>query len=424
MENQDWSKLGDNIRNIVQDAIDAQDYNKLNQTVSDAINGAMDGVSKGFRSAGYAADEAMRTARRAADEAGRSARNATGKARQNAWNARQQFRENDRRTGRYAQVPRQDGRPFQAPSVFGTAGPTKAGGLALTIIGSILAGGLGITALLLLASSVLFGPKALWVIAIGVILPLFIGSVVMAWKGGGMLGRAKRFQQYIDALKGRTYCEVKDLEASVGKSRKYVIKDLQRMIRRGWFKEGHLDRQGTCLIVDHKTYEQYLETERQMELKERQEKETLKAAESMQPDVRRIIEEGNEYIRKIRESNDAIPGVEISNKISRMELLVRRIFERVEQHPEVIPDIRKLMEYYLPTTVKLLDAYEELDKQPVPGTNIITAKKEIENTLDTLNIAFEKLLDSLFKDTAWDVSSDISVLHTMLAQEGLTKDDF
>ena len=58
------------------------------------------------------------------------------------------------------------------------------------------------------------------------------------------------------------------------------------------------------------------------------------------------------------------------------------------------------------------------------GENILSSKKEIEDTLDTLNMAFEKLLDDLFQDTAWDVSSDISVLKTMLAQEGLTENDF
>ena len=99
-----------------------------------------------------------------------------------------------------------------------------------------------------------------------------------------------------------------------------------------------------------------------------------------------------------------------------------RIFDRVEQNPESVSDIRKLMEYYLPTTIKLLEAYEELDSQPVQGENIISSKQEIEKTLDTLNTAFEKLLDHLFQDTAWDLSSDISVLQTMLAQEGLTDD--
>ena len=107
-----------------------------------------------------------------------------------------------------------------------------------------------------------------------------------------------------------------------------------------------------------------------------------------------------------------------------METLVDRIFDRVEQNPETVSDIRRLMEYYLPTTVKLLEAYEDLDAQPVQGENILSSKKEIEGTLDTLNMAFEKLLDDLFQDTAWDVASDISVLHTMLAQEGLTGNDF
>ena len=82
------------------------------------------------------------------------------------------------------------------------------------------------------------------------------------------------------------------------------------------------------------------------------------------------------------------------------------------------------MEYYLPTAVKLLEAYKDLDAQPVQGENIISSKREIEETLDTLNGAFEVLLDDMFQDTAWDVSSDVSVLKTMLAQEGLTEKDF
>ena len=106
-----------------------------------------------------------------------------------------------------------------------------------------------------------------------------------------------------------------------------------------------------------------------------------------------------------------------------LENVIRRIFQRVEQHPELIDDLHKFMDYYLPTTMKLLKAYEELDKQDVEGENIKTAKQEIENTLDTINTAFENLLDSFYKDTAWDVSTDISVLKTMLAQEGLTGDE-
>ena len=140
--------------------------------------------------------------------------------------------------------------------------------------------------------------------------------------------------------------------------------------------------------------------------------------------MQEVLDRGNAFIAEIRRCNDAIPGEEISGKISRMELLVRRIFDRAQAHPEIVPDLKKLMDYYLPMTVKLLKAYAEMDAQPVQGDTIQTSKREIEATLDTLNLAFEKLLDDLFQDTAMDVSSDISVLNTLLAQEGLTEDEF
>ena len=73
----------------------------------------------------------------------------------------------------------------------------------------------------------------------------------------------------------------------------------------------------------------------------------------------------------------------------------------MEQHPELIDDLHKFMDYYLPTTMKLLKAYEELDKQDVEGENIKTAKQEIENTLDTINTALRICWDSFYKDTAW-----------------------
>ena len=78
------------------------------------------------------------------------------------------------------------------------------------------------------------------------------------------------------------------------------------------------------------------------------------------------------------------------------------------------------MNYYLPTTEKLMNAYIELDKQPEVGENIINTKRDIEEAVDTINDAFENLLDSLFEETAWDISSDISVMKTMMEQDGLT----
>ena len=187
------------------------------------------------------------------------------------------------------------------------------------------------------------------------------------------------------------------------------------MISKGWFRQGHMDGEKKCLILSNRAYEEYLqiETRRQQSKAEEPVKKEEKTQENtkekdaknekLTPEVQKIIDQGDAFIRKIHECNEAIPGEEISAKISRMEMLVDRIFDRVEENPQSVSDIRKLMEYYLPTTIKLLEAYEQLDRQPVDGENIQTAKREIEATLDTLNTAFEKLLDDLFQDTMWDV---------------------
>jgi 5-bromo-4-chloroindolyl phosphate hydrolysis protein len=152
--------------------------------------------------------------------------------------------------------------------------------------------------------------------------------------------------------------------------------------------------------------------------------EEKKASEKLSPQVREVLDKGYAYLDQIHKCNDAIPGVEISDKISQMEKIVAQIFQYAKEHPEVVPELKRMMDYYLPTTIKLLQAYEEMDRQPIQSEKINSSKREIEQTLDTLNDAFTKLLDTIFQEKVWDVSSDISVLNTMLAQEGLTESAF
>jgi len=242
------------------------------------------------------------------------------------------------------------------------------------------------------------------------------------------LGRLKRFQKYKKTLGHKTYCSFEDLAKTVGRSIKSVKKDIHYMIAKSWFLEGRTDTKETCLITSNETYRQYEETQKALEQRSAEEaQKRMRESEKqsrISPQVQEVLDKGEAYIKKIHASNDAIPGEEISVKIAKMEQIVEQIFQRAEEHPEIIPDLKKMMDYYLPMTVKLLDAYEDMDRQSIQGETIRASKKEIEDTLDTLNEAFAKLLDSVFQDTAWDVSSDISVLHTMLAQEGLTENDF
>jgi 5-bromo-4-chloroindolyl phosphate hydrolysis protein len=265
----------------------------------------------------------------------------------------------------------------------------------------------------------------------GLMALLFGANLALGIQGSRKVGLAKRFRRYMTVLGDRTYCMVEELAASIGQDSKYVQKDLKKMIGRGFFKEGYLDRQETLLITDKTTYQQYLSSQNAYEQRQKAEQSQADQAKdikdrwaSLPPQCREILEEGQKYIRHIHECNEKIPGEEISAKLDHLELIVTKIFRETEKNPAIAGDLKKLMSYYLPTTTRLLDAYCELDAQPVVGQNIETTKREIEGALDTINTAFENLLDSLFQDEAWDISSDITVLHTMLAQEGLMGKDF
>lgn len=405
MINNDWERFGDEIRRTIQDAVDNQDFRRLNQTVTDTIGRAMGAVSDGLRHGGWYR------------EPGAGGQNKAGFEQQNGGSAPGANMHGGSRGGTVQ--PRK-----KMLYLKGTA--PKAGGIFLAATGYTF----GLASLVVLFILCLIGLKNGWGLGIRIAGGLLGASAVifagMAFTGTSMVCSVGRFRNYVKALGAREYCDTAELAQRTGRTVKAVVKDLKKMIRKGWFLQGHLDDKGTCLMTSNEAYAQYNALMERMsrEKAEREAAETRarQEYEKLSPEVQTIVKAGDDYVRKIREANDAIPGEEISAKIARMEMLVDRIFDRVEQNPGSVDDIGKLMQYYLPTTIKLLEAYEKLDAQPVQGENILSSKKEIEKTIDTLNVAFEKLLDDLFQDTAWDVSTDISVLHTMLAQEGLTED--
>ena len=137
-----------------------------------------------------------------------------------------------------------------------------------------------------------------------------------------------------------------------------------------------------------------------------------------------IFSQGDEYVKQIRECNAKIADDEITAKLDRMEHSVRMIVERAKQKPSLTVDLHRLMNYYLPTMVKLLHSYIDLNSQDKTSTNIEKSKKEIESTIDLMNNAFDKMFDDLFDDTSLDISTDAEVLKQLLEQEGLTGHNF
>lgn len=390
-QNQDWDSLGRSIEDIIDKAIKSQNYQELSRNITSTI-----------------------------DKAARTGSDALWRALDMSGAAK------PKQTITVEPVQPEPAAKTNLPALYGSANGETAKGILKTVFGGILS----ITGFTLSLISGIFHLVGFAAGTVGA--PLIFGLCSLGaggfLLGGGIrsLGKVSRYKVYLKTLGQKTHVTLEKLARSVGKPVKFVRKELHGMIDQGLFLEGHLDNEEQSLITSDETYQHYEQSRLEMEARRREAAAAPKKADDApaDPKVQEVLDRGNAYLRDIRRCNDEIPGEEISAKISRMEAIVQRIFERAETHPEIIPDLKKLMDYYLPMTVKLLNAYADMDRQPVQGQTIQSSKQEIDATLDTLNLAFEKLLDSVFQDTAMDVSSDISVLHTLLAQEGLTENDF
>ncbi len=135
-----------------------------------------------------------------------------------------------------------------------------------------------------------------------------------------------------------------------------------------------------------------------------------------------MLKEGHSALAEMRRLDDNIADEKISADIVRLESVTGRIFEQVKAEPKKLPQIRKFMSYYLPTTLKLLNAYDRVTSQGVDGQNINATKESVAGIMDSIVAAFEKQLDSLFGDQALDISTDITVLENMMAREGFSED--
>ena len=158
------------------------------------------------------------------------------------------------------------------------------------------------------------------------------------------------------------------------------------------------------------------------EPKPKQEEKEEKPSSTGDPEVDKLIREGKEYLKKLRAADDAIPDETLSADITRMEKASADIFRFIGEHPEKAPEIRKFMNYYLPTTLKLLNSYQRLSSQSVKGETISSTLFNIAGMMHTVADAFEKQLDSLFADEAMDISADITVFETLLKQEGFVEE--
>lgn len=371
------------------------------------------------RQARSAARQASRAARDAAREANRAARDATREANDAVRDATQQIpfyeqpgKQNKEQNPQGKDAARPAGDAERTAAQTDAKGGRAAGDKSTTdrvlmIIGivlvctGILAGTDAIT------SMIRYGEPMLWLEdLVAGILPL-VGGIGMMF-GSFRLKASRRMRKKIDNIVGEAdSISIREIAAAIPCSYDKCCKYLEDCIDKGLFGDNaYLDMRARCLVVRGHAPE-----------------EQPQPAPAQTAEDQAGSSQYHEILEELHRANEAIVDPRMTEKINRLEAVSAKIFAQAEASPAKLPQMRKFMDYYLPTSLKLLQTYAELDAQGIEGENISESKRRIEQSMGTVVVAFENQLDKLFQADAMDVSTDIDVMENMLRADGLAGED-
>lgn len=393
MKKDDFRYIGEDIKRAIHDNLQKGDYNKMGKDIGESVN--------------YAADIAFEELKSAID----SIRNETIYTKQafqeKKADTKKDFQKDKSRENR---KEREATNRFQFRFPHNPVGRVKK--VLYTVFGSIGMVGTGIIFASMLAMSL---PIPITAIAgVG-----FLGFLAMNINGTMIRKRLRRYERYLELFKGKERVTFDEIADFTGKSKKYVYKDIRKMIYLGMFPQGRVLQNQSYFFLNDESFYAYKKEREEAKLKEAEFSKKGYSKEEVEG-VTKVIEVGYRFINAVEEANQNIKDIQVSNKIKSIEMIIKEILKYIESHPNQVDEVRRLIEYYLPTTLKLLHAYESFEKQKIQSENIQKGKVEIQEAVDTINEAFTTLYNSLFEDVSMDIEADISVMKTMMEEEGLT----
>ena len=227
------------------------------------------------------------------------------------------------------------------------------------------------------------------------------GGLGFLWAGLRKRKQASLYRSYLAMIGRQKTVSISTLASATGRSPDKVRDDLADMLDDGLFPQGFLDYGGDRLVLtgDGVT-------------------EVPKSEPKAPPEPSKADE--NAILAEIRAINDAIDNEKLSAQIDRVGVITAKILDYQKSHPEKEAELHSFLSYYLPTTLKILRTYAQLEDQEVSGQNITAAMQRIESMMDKAVEGFEKQLDRLFQGDAMDITADVEVLERMLAKDGLS----
>ena len=272
----------------------------------------------------------------------------------------------------------------------------------MTTGGAALSAAFGCMAVINAADSLWMLPDVLWYLE--EIIPLLCFTAVgLGVLGAGLLKRraVHRYRSYLAMIGSHKAVSVSALSSATGSSPAKVRDDLEDMLDDGFFPKGFLDYGSDRLVVDGNGLEEA-------------------PAPQAEPQPAPKAQEEDAILAEIRAVNDAVANEKVSAQIDQIGTITAKILDYQRSHPDSAPQLHSFLSYYLPTTLKILRAYGQLEAQEVSGANITAAMERIEGMMDKVVEGFEKQLDLLFQGDAMDITADVAVLERMLAKDGLS----
>lgn len=309
-----------------------------------------------------------------------------------------------------ARSPRSGGRTSVQPGMQGVTPQRRRKyvdlkrGKAMTVWGAFLAGLFGFVSVIALPNMLLEE---------GLFSALANLSPVLGFTGLGLVlllcgiqrnKKAKRFHRYLALIGKRDSISISSLAQAMSVSRRTACEDLQEMLDEGYIPTGYLDMSSGRLILSDEGLRE--------EEPAQSEPEAEAEGEAEKTD--------NDILAEIRAVNNSIADPEMSRKIDRIGEITGKILDYQRRSPSKAGQLRSFLNYYLPTTLKILKAYSQMEAQGIEGQNITAAKARIEGMMDKVVEGFEKQLDRLFQDEAMDITTDVEVLERMLDKDGLS----
>ncbi|MBP5167813.1 MAG: 5-bromo-4-chloroindolyl phosphate hydrolysis family protein [Oscillospiraceae bacterium] len=248
-----------------------------------------------------------------------------------------------------------------------------------------------------------------------------VSTALGALLGGGciltsgvLMRRAmQRYTAYLAIIGPNEAMEIDTIAKKVGVKRKQAEQDLQKMIEKGYF--------GDSAYINKELGYIFMSSRADEELARAREAAMQKTREASKKEaVKQNAEAYDQILAKIRDVNDRIPDAAMTEKINQIESITQQIFRAVEREPEKRGKIDRFMSYFLPTTLKLLESYANLEKTNIDGKNINQSMRSIEIAMDTVVDGFKHQLDELYKSDAVSIETEIDVLTKMINRETVT----